>query len=96
MIEVIGKVLEDQKDIYVACADEKDQNSKRVSALQARRKLPHALQGLIGVTKHEQEGKLYVKVFYQENTLFTEQDGELVPLEDKRIEELKQKDGVEE
>lgn len=82
-IEAVGL---DGKDNYIEARDEKQAESLRVMAFNAKKKIHEALSGDVGIQKVERDGKWYVR-FYRRSTgeqrrFIMSEDGELVPVAD--------------
>lgn len=102
--EAIVKVFQDGKEVYIPCRDKPQQESIRVMAYNLRKRMPSEIQEAIGITKAEEDGILYVKVYKRDKMELLERDpdtGKLVPMqkvdpEMVRIIEFMRKDGKSE
>jgi hypothetical protein len=88
--EAMDSIIKGKFEAYITCGNRKEvQESLRVQTFNARKKLPGVLQDMIGISKFEEDGILYVKVYRRERTELLERDpvtGKLVPMKSSEYE----------
>jgi len=81
-MDAIEEFLKDpDKDLYIGCRDQRDQDSKRSMLFHARRKYPKDVQGVVGIKNAKVEGRLFVVLYSRlEDEHYWMIDGKLVPV----------------